>query len=98
MAIFSGPSARTAIGLAEAFVRLYTDFKKEFAMSKNMGSVDRALRVIIALGIAVLIITKTLTGTLAIILGILAIVFLLTSLVGFCPLYVPFKLSTTKKT
>jgi hypothetical protein len=39
-----------------------------------MGSVDRALRVIIALGIAVLIITKTLTGTLAIILGILAIV------------------------
>lgn len=67
-------------------------------MSKNMGSVDRALRVIIALGIAVLIITKTLTGTLAIILGILAIVFLLTSLVGFCPLYVPFKLWTTKKT
>jgi hypothetical protein len=67
-------------------------------MTKNMGSVDRALRVIIALGIAILIITKTLTGTLAIILGILAIVFLLTSLVGFCGLYVPFKLSTKKKT
>lgn len=67
-------------------------------MSKNIGSIDRALRVIIALGIAVLIITKVLTGTLAIILGILAVVFLLTAALGFCPLYCPFKISTRKKT
>jgi uncharacterized membrane protein len=66
-------------------------------MSKNMGSVDRVLRLIIALGIAVLIFTKVLAGTLAIVLGILAVVFVLTSALGFCPLYCPFKLSTRGK-
>jgi hypothetical protein len=44
-----------------------------------------------------LLVTKTLTGTLALILGILAVVFLLTSAIAFCPLYVPFKISTYGK-
>jgi len=64
---------------------------------KNMGSADRIIRVLVAIVIAILYFTKQISGTLGIILGILAIVFLLTSLVGFCPLYVPFKLSTKKK-
>ncbi|GAB4287937.1 MAG: hypothetical protein Kow0098_05150 [Ignavibacteriaceae bacterium] len=66
-------------------------------MKKNMGTVDRAVRILIAVIIAVLYFTDQITGTAAVILGIFAIIFLLTSFVSFCPLYVPLKLSTTKK-
>lgn len=66
-------------------------------MKYNMGGVDRILRVIAALVIFLLILLKTLTGTLAIILGVIAVIFVLTAAIGFCPLYVPFKLSTLKK-
>ncbi|MDH4196034.1 MAG: DUF2892 domain-containing protein [Candidatus Aminicenantes bacterium] len=66
-------------------------------MKKNMGSVDRTIRVLLAVVIAVLYFTKQITGTWGTILGILAIIFLLTSAFGFCPLYVPFKISTRKK-
>ena len=66
-------------------------------MTKNMGTVDRIIRFIFAVAVAVLYFTGVISGTLAIILGILAVVFLVTSIVGFCPLYAPFKLSTVKK-
>ncbi len=66
-------------------------------MKKNMGTLDRLIRLIVALAIVVLLVTKTLAGTLAIILGILAVVFLLTSAIAFCPLYVPFRISTRGK-
>jgi hypothetical protein len=66
-------------------------------MKKNMGAADRIIRTILAIVVAILYFTDQITGTAAIVLGIIAIVFLLTSLVGFCPLYVPFKLSTLKK-
>lgn len=56
-------------------------------MKKNMGNTDRAIRVIVAVLIAALYFTGTLTGTLGIVLLVLAAVFVLTSLVGFCPLY-----------
>ena len=65
-------------------------------MKKNMGSLDRGMRVAIALAVAVLYFTGTISGTLAIILGILAIVFLATSFIGTCPLYLPFGLSTLR--
>lgn len=61
-----------------------------------MGSTDRIIRVVLAVAVAVLYFTGLISGTVAIILGILAIVFLLTSVVGFCPLYLPLKLSTKK--
>lgn len=67
-------------------------------MKKNMGSADRAVRILIALVIAVLYFTGQIGGTLAIILGIFAVVFVLTSLVGWCPGYLPFGLSTCGKT
>jgi Na+(H+)/acetate symporter ActP len=63
-------------------------------MKKNMGKLDRVVRVILALIIAILYFTGQMSGLAAMILG--AIVFLLTSAVGFCPLYLPFKLSTVK--
>lgn len=66
-------------------------------MKKNMGTIDRAIRTIIAITIGVLYFTGQISGLAAIILGVLAVVFLLTSLVGSCPLYLPFGLSTQKK-
>jgi Na+(H+)/acetate symporter ActP len=66
-------------------------------MKKNMGATDRIIRTLLAILVAVLYFTDQISGTAAIILGIFAIIFLLTSLVGFCPLYVPFKISTRKK-
>lgn len=65
-------------------------------MKKNMGILDKSVRVIIAIVVAVLYFTGQISGTVAAILGILAIVFILTSLVGTCPLYLPFGLSTKK--
>jgi hypothetical protein len=65
-------------------------------MKQNMGSLDRVLRIIIALGIIVLYFTDQMSGTAAIVLGLLAVIFVVTSFIGFCPLYVPLKLSTKK--
>ncbi len=65
-------------------------------MPKNMGSADRIVRVVFAVAVAVLYFTNVISGTLAIILGVLGLGFLLTSIVGFCPLYMPFKFSTKK--
>lgn len=66
-------------------------------MKKNMGIIDRTIRTLLALTIVVLYLTGLISGVAAIILGIFAIIFLITSLIGFCPLYVPLKLSTRKK-
>ncbi|MCB0764909.1 MAG: DUF2892 domain-containing protein [Flavobacteriales bacterium] len=66
-------------------------------MKMNMGTMDRTIRVLVALAIAVLYFTGVIPGTLGIVLLILAGVFVLTSLVGFCPLYSPFRFSTRKR-
>ena len=65
-------------------------------MTKNMGTADRTIRILIALAIAVLYFTHKISGTLAIVLEIVAIAFVVTSLIGWCPSYVPFGLSTRK--
>jgi len=65
-------------------------------MKKNMGTADRIIRVIIAAIIAVLYFTGIIPGTPGIILLVLAVVYVLTSLISFCPLYAPFGLSTCK--
>jgi len=65
-------------------------------MKKNMGTIDRAIRVILAIVVAVLYFTNAITGMVAIILGIFAIIFIITSFIGFCPLYGPLKISTKK--
>ncbi len=66
-------------------------------MKKNMGQTDRIIRLIVAALIAVLYFTHMITGTLAVILGIVAVIFLVTSLIGFCPLYTLLGISTNKK-
>lgn len=66
-------------------------------MKKNMGKVDRIVRVSLAVLIVILMVTGAIEGTLLIVLGIVAAIFLLTSTVSFCPLYAPFRISTRGK-
>ena len=61
-----------------------------------MGSADKIIRFVLAIIFVALYFTGTVTGTLGIVLLVLAGVFVLTSLVSFCPLYAPFGLSTCK--
>lgn len=62
-----------------------------------MGTIDRVIRILVAVVIAVLYFANVISGTLAIILLIVAGIFIVTSFLGFCPLYLPFGLSTKKK-
>ena len=66
-------------------------------MKRNMSNADRIIRVIIAALFAYLYFGGIVTGALGIVLLVLGGVFLLTSLVAFCPLYAPFKFSTYKE-
>jgi hypothetical protein len=66
-------------------------------MKKNMGKTDKAIRLILAAIIVVLLFTNVASGTLAIILFILAVIFVVTSLISFCPLYALFGISTFKQ-
>ena len=66
-------------------------------MKKNMGTVDKVIRIVVTAIILVLYFTHVVTGTLAVILLILAGILVVTSLVGTCPLYMLFGLSTGKK-
>ena len=65
-------------------------------MKKNMGTADKIVRILVAVVIAVLYFMEIISGTLAIVLGVLAAIFVLTSLVSFCPLYMPFGIKTCK--
>jgi hypothetical protein len=68
-------------------------------MGKNMGQTDKLIRIIIAAIIGVMYYLGHISGTLGLVLLILAGVFVLTSLIGFCPLYTLFGIRTcpTKK-
>jgi uncharacterized membrane protein YtjA (UPF0391 family) len=65
-------------------------------MKQNMGGVDKVIRLVVVAIIAALYFTGQITGTAAIVLGIIAVAFLVTSLIGWCPTYVPFGISTKK--
>jgi uncharacterized membrane protein len=66
-------------------------------MKKNMGTVDKVIRILVAVIVVVLFFTHVISGVLAIILLALSAIFVITSLLSFCPLYLPFGLSTRKK-
>ncbi|MCE5258178.1 MAG: DUF2892 domain-containing protein [Chloroflexi bacterium] len=65
-------------------------------MVKNVGKTDRLIRLVVAVVIGILLLLGVLQGAAAIILGILALILLVTALLGFCPLYLLFKFSTKK--
>jgi hypothetical protein len=66
-------------------------------MKANMGSTDKIIRILAAVLIAILYFTNQISGTAAIVLLVLGGVFILTSLISFCPLYLPFGISTRPK-
>lgn len=66
-------------------------------MTKNMGSADRAIRVILAAIVVALYFANIISGTVAIVLLAFSAIFILTSLIGVCPLYLPLGLSTLRK-
>ena len=66
-------------------------------MKKNMGTIDKVIRILIAVVIAILFFNNTITGTLGIVLLVLALVFVITSFISFCPLYLPFGINTGAK-
>jgi hypothetical protein len=66
-------------------------------MPKNMGTADRVIRTVIALAVAWLYFRGGIPGPLGVVLLIVAVMFLVTSFVGVCPGYLPFKFSTRGK-
>lgn len=66
-------------------------------MKQNMGTIDKVIRVALAILVGVLYLAGQISGTVAIILGVLAVIFVATSLISFCPLYLPFGISTRSK-
>jgi Protein of unknown function (DUF2892) len=66
-------------------------------MKTNMGNLDRSLRILVAVVIAILYAANIITGVLAVVLVVVAVAFVITSLIGFCPLYLPFGLSTKRR-
>jgi hypothetical protein len=66
-------------------------------MVKNMGLADRVIRVLLAIVVGVLYVMGMISGTVAIVLGLIAVVFVVTSAMSFCPGYLPFKISTLRE-
>ncbi len=65
-------------------------------MKQNMGVIDRGLRNLAALAIGILYFTNQITGTVGLVLAAFAVMFVLTSSMSFCPLYLPLKISTKR--
>lgn len=66
-------------------------------MNKNIGTTDKIVRILLAIILGGLIFSGVLQGTAGMIAGIVAVILVLTSLINFCPIYAPFKLSTRGK-
>jgi hypothetical protein len=67
-------------------------------MKKNIGTADKAVRLLFAITVAILYFTNVISGTLAIVLGVFAVTFVATAFISFCPLYLPFGINTIKRT
>ena len=76
---------------------MLTTNKKQKVMKANMGNTDKIIRILAAILIGVLYFMQLISGTLAIVLLIVAGAFIITSFMSFCPLYLPFGLSTVQK-
>lgn len=66
-------------------------------MKKNIGSIDKVIRILMALLVIVLYFTQVISGTVAVILLIVSAILILTSLVSFCPIYWSVGISSDKK-
>ncbi len=75
-------------------IAVMASFGQNIIMKKNMGAADRILRILIAIVIGILYFTHVVTGTLGIVLMVIAAIFLLTSIISVCPLYSMLGIST----
>jgi hypothetical protein len=66
-------------------------------MKKNMGTIDKVIRIMVAVVVVTLYFANVISGTLGIILLALSAIFVVTSILGFCPLYILLGISTRKK-
>ncbi len=66
-------------------------------MKRNMGRLDQTLRLVAAAAIAILLIAGVLKGTVAVVMAIVAAIFVITTFAGYCPLYTPLGISTKPK-
>ena len=66
-------------------------------MKKNIGLTDKIIRISVAIFVAILYFIGTISGTIALVLGVIALSMIFTSFVSFCPLYLPFGINTRKK-
>ena len=66
-------------------------------MKKNMGTIDKAVRLVVAAIIILLYFTNLISGTLAVVLLVVAAILAITSLIGICPLYMLFGINTLSK-
>lgn len=65
-------------------------------MKPNLGTADRSVRIVVALAITALYVTDLISGTTAIVLGIVAVLFFVTAVLARCPAYIPLGLSTRR--
>jgi uncharacterized membrane protein YccC len=87
-----------ALGYWSCFITTVIHQLNRIIMKKNMGNADRIIRTIVAVIIAALYFTDVISGTVGLVLMVLAGIFLLTSLISFCPLYAPFGIKTCPAT
>jgi hypothetical protein len=66
-------------------------------MKKNMGTIDKVLRILVAIAFVILYFTNVITGVWGIIMLVIAAMFVITSIISICPAYLPFGISTCKK-
>jgi len=77
--------------------KIYLNLIKLKIMKKNMGNLDRSLRLIGAAVLILLYFLNVISGTLAIVSLVIATILIITSFISFCPLYLPFKINTCPK-
>ena len=66
-------------------------------MTANIGTVDRIIRYLLAFVVVILLVTRTVHGALAVVIGIIGLVLLITAFIRYRPLYPALKISTVKK-
>lgn len=71
--------------------------EENMKLVKNMGLIDRGIRIALVVAVAVLFLLGKITGVAVLVIGVLAVIFLITSFLGVCPLYIPFGISTRCK-
>jgi hypothetical protein len=75
---------------------MQSDYFKENSMKTNESNIDRYIRVILGIVLLVLRLTNVVSGTLGWVFIAVAVIALVTGVVGFCPLYALFKIRTNK--